>query len=84
MKYVALGLAALYFIIWLYGGIVYTGLPNAALGGANTRIYFFLGWVTLLSYLPLYWYRTVVEDKRFGTVVVGGEPEAEASATATP
>jgi amino acid transporter len=82
MKYVALGLAALYFIIWLYGGIVYTGLPNAALGGANTRIYFFLGWVTLLSYLPLYWYRTAVEDRRRGKAEAGGE--AEAPATAVP
>lgn len=81
MKYVALGLAALYFIIWLYGGIVYTGLPNAALGGANTRIYFFLGWVTLLSYLPLYWYRTAVEDKRMGEAQLGGEAEAPATAT---
>jgi amino acid transporter len=88
MKYVALGLAALYFIIWLYGGIVYTGLPNAALGGANTRIYFFLGWVTLLSYLPLYWYRTSVEDKRTGEALAGPEaetPEApEEPAPATP
>ena len=44
MKYVALFLAVFYFIIWLYGGIVYTGLPNASLGGANTRIYYFIGW----------------------------------------
>jgi len=80
MKYVALALAALYFIIWLFGGFIYTGLPIAALGGANTRIYYFLGWVTLLSYLPLYWYRVYVEDKRH-PVTAG---EAEAAATASP
>ena len=54
MKYVALALALFYFIIWLYGGIVYTGLPNASLGGANTRVYYFIGWALLLAYLPLY------------------------------
>jgi len=79
MKYVALALAALYFIIWLFGGFIYTGLPLAALGGANTRIYYFLGWLTLLSYLPLYWYRTAIEDKRQGATA----GEAGAAATAT-
>jgi len=78
MKYVALGLAVLYFVIWLFGGIIYTGLPNAALGGANTRVYFFLGWLVLLAYLPLYWYRTRVEDRRLA------EAAGEAPATAAP
>jgi len=78
MKYVAVGLAVLYFVIWLFGGIIYTGLPNAALGGANTRIYFFLGWLVLLCYLPLYWYRTRVEDRR------SAEAAGEAPATAAP
>jgi len=64
MKYVALALAAVFFVIWIYGGIVYTSLPNSALGGANTRIYYFIGWGILLSYLPLYWYRKKVEDRR--------------------
>ena len=64
MKYVALFLAVFYFIIWLYGGIVYTGLPNASLGGANTRVYYFIGWAILLAYLPLYWWRTRVEDPK--------------------
>ena len=64
MAYVALAMAALYFVIWIYGGIVYTGLPNAALGGSNTRIYYFIGWAILLSYLPLYWYRKRVEDPK--------------------
>ncbi len=57
-------MAALYFVIWIYGGIVYTGLPNASLGGANTRIYYFIGWAILLTYLPLYWYRVKIEDPK--------------------
>jgi amino acid transporter len=64
MKYVALAIAAIYLVIWLYGGIVYTGLPNAALGGANTRVYYFIGWAILLSYVFLYWYRVRVEDPK--------------------
>ena len=47
-KYIALAMAACYFVIWIYGGLVYTSLPNALLGGANTRIYFFIGWGILL------------------------------------
>jgi len=63
-KYIALAMAAGYFVIWSYGGLVYTSLPNALLGGADTRIYFFIGWAILLSYLPLYWYRIKVEDPK--------------------
>jgi amino acid transporter len=63
-KYIALLMAAGYFVIWLYGGVVYTGLPNASLGGANTRIYYFIGWAILLSYLPLYLYRVKIEDPK--------------------
>ena len=76
-SYLALVMAALYFVIWLYGGIVYTGLPNAALGGANTRVYYFIGWAILLSYLPLYWYRVKIEDPRHA-----GEPPSEMAAPA--
>ena len=64
MKYVALALALFYFVIWLYGGLIYTGLPNAALGGANTRVYYFIGWGLLLAYVPLYLYRTRIEDPK--------------------
>jgi amino acid transporter len=66
-KYIALAMAAGYFVIWSYGGLVYTSLPNALLGGADTRIYFFIGWVILLSYLPLYWYRIKVEDPKYAS-----------------
>jgi amino acid transporter len=57
MKYVALALAVIYFIFWLFGGLWYSKL-------GNVQIYYWLGWATLLAYLPLYWYRVYVEDKR--------------------
>ena len=37
-------MAVFYFVIWLYGGIVYTSLPTHR-SAANTRIYYFIGWV---------------------------------------
>lgn len=49
-KYVALALAALYFAVWLGGGLIYSFIGGQA-------IYYFLGWVAALLYLPLYWYR---------------------------
>ena len=64
-KYIALFLAGLYFIIWSYGGIVEASLPNAFLGNNDTKVYFVIGWVILLSYLPLYWYRKRVEDPKY-------------------
>jgi amino acid transporter len=63
MKYVALGIAALYTVIYFYGGPVYASCTcNAA--GRKTLIYYFLGIGVLLAYLPLYYYRKRVEDKR--------------------
>ena len=49
-KYVALGIAAIYFVIWITAG---SSTPRSG----NVEIYYFIGWVLLLSYLPLYWYR---------------------------
>jgi amino acid transporter len=57
MKYAALALAAVFFVFWLFGGLWYSKL-------GNVQIYYWLGWATLLAYLPLYWYRVYVEDKR--------------------
>jgi amino acid transporter len=57
MKYVALILAAVYFVFWLFGGLWYSKI-------GNVEIYYWLGWATLLAYLPFYWYRVYVEDKR--------------------
>jgi amino acid transporter len=67
MKYVALALAAIYFIFWLFGGLWYSKI-------GDVQIYYWLGWATLLAYLPLYWYRVYVEDKR--APAVGGKRKA--------
>jgi amino acid transporter len=57
MKYVALAMAAFYFVIWLYGGIEYSRI-------GDTRIYYWIGWGVALAYIPFYLYRTRIEDKR--------------------
>jgi amino acid transporter len=63
MKYVALVIAAVYAVIYFYGGPVYASCAcNAA--GTKTLPYYFIGWGVLLLYLPMYWYRKRVEDKR--------------------
>src|SRR5204863_5657351 len=64
-KYIALGMAVLYFVIWLYGGIYYSTI-------GHTLVYYLAGWGGLIAYLPLYWYRVAVVDKR----QVGEAPEA--------
>jgi amino acid transporter len=63
MKYVALLIAAVYVVIYFYGGPVYASCAcNAA--GRKTLPYYFIGIATLLSYLAFYAYRKIVEDKR--------------------
>jgi len=56
-KYVALLMAVFYLVIWLYGGIYYSKI-------GNTLVYYLAGWGVLIAYLPLYWYRVKVEDKK--------------------
>jgi amino acid transporter len=67
MKYVALALAAFYAIIYFYGGPVYAAC-TCSLAGRSTLVYYFIGIGTLLAYLPLYWYRKSVEDKKTAEV----------------
>ena len=74
MKYIALFLAASYFIIWSYGGLVEASLPNAFLGGNDTKVYFFIGWAILLSYVFFYWYRVKVEDPKHERHAEAAEP----------
>ena len=64
MKYVALGLAVFYAIIYFYGGPVYAACA-CSLAGRDTLVYYFIGIATLLTYLPLHWYRKHVEDKKY-------------------
>jgi amino acid transporter len=63
MKYVALGLAVFYGVIYFYGGPVYAAC-SCSLAGKNTLVYYFIGIATLALYLPLHWYRKHVEDPR--------------------
>jgi amino acid transporter len=57
-KYIALAMAALYFVIWSYGGYEYARI-------GNTRIYYFIGWLVALSYVFFYWYRVYFEDPKY-------------------
>ncbi len=56
-KYVALVIAVFYIFIWVFGGIFFSIVYHVT-------IYYVLGWVVLLAYLPLYLYRVRVEDPR--------------------
>src|SRR3954453_9108778 len=69
MKYVALGMAVLYFVIWLYGGIYYSKI-------GHTLVYYLAGWGVLVAYLPLYWYRVKVEDKKTAPEAPAAMPAA--------
>jgi amino acid transporter len=64
MKYVALGLAVLYALIYFYGGPIYAAC-KCSLAGRDTLVYYFIGLATLAAYLPLYWYRKAVEDPKY-------------------
>jgi amino acid transporter len=61
MKYVAVILAALYFIVWAVG-IPWCAIKGCQLGGAKM---FFIGVALVLCYFPLYWWRKA-EDRRLG------------------
>jgi hypothetical protein len=50
----------------------------------NAQIYFYLGWLVLLSYLPFYWYRTRVEDPKFAGAVKSQPGFAAAPGTPAP
>ncbi|MBV8954719.1 MAG: hypothetical protein JO179_11320, partial [Solirubrobacterales bacterium] len=75
MKWVALGIAGMYLVIYFWGGPTYASCAcNAA--GRKTLPYYFIGIAVLLSYVVLWAYRKYVEDKRHAP--------AEASAAMTP
>jgi amino acid transporter len=63
MKYVALAIAALYAVIYFWGGPVYASC-SCSQAGRSTLPYYFIGIGVLLAYLPLYYFRKRVEDKR--------------------
>jgi amino acid transporter len=62
-KYVALVIAAIYAIIYFYGGPVYAAC-KCSLAAKSTLPYYFIGIAVVLCYFPLYLYRKRVEDPR--------------------
>ncbi|MGQ0669530.1 MAG: APC family permease [Actinomycetota bacterium] len=62
MKYVAVGLAVLYFIVWA-AGIPACAIEGCQLGGGKM---FLIGVIIVLLYFPLNWWRKS-EDRRLGT-----------------
>ncbi|MGB8880175.1 MAG: APC family permease [Solirubrobacteraceae bacterium] len=63
MKYVALAMAAFFLFIYIYGGPTYASC-TCSQAGKSTLPFYFLGFVALALYLPLYMWRKKVEDKR--------------------
>ncbi|HYB24586.1 MAG TPA: hypothetical protein VED41_12360, partial [Solirubrobacteraceae bacterium] len=62
MKYVALAIAGLYAVIYVWGGPVYADCScNAA--GRKTLVYYFIGLAVLASYYPLYRWRKAADRK---------------------
>jgi amino acid transporter len=62
MKYVAVALAVLYFVVWAVG-IPACAIEGCQLGGGKM---FLIGVAVVLLYFPLYWWRKS-EDRRLGT-----------------
>jgi amino acid transporter len=82
MKYVALILAAFFLVIYFYGGPVYASC-KCSQAGKSTLPYYFMGFAVLAMYLPFYWYRHKIEDKRDGTGAFATDavPSAPSGAT---
>src|SRR5262249_39123894 len=75
MKWVAVVIAALYLVIYFYGGPVYASCAcNAA--GTTTLPFYFIGWGLLLLYRRRSWYRKGVEDPRGAPVEAMPPPQA--------
>jgi amino acid transporter len=76
MKYVALAIAAVYAIIYFYGGPVYASC-SCSQAGHSTLPYYFIGIGVVLAYYPLYLWRKRGDAKN-------EVPPAPATAVATP
>jgi amino acid transporter len=81
MKYVALAMAALYAVIYFYGGPLYASCScNAA--GHKTLPYYFIGLGVLAAYLPLYYWRKYSDRKAVqGTAPPSPLPASDAVGT---
>ena len=56
MKYVALAIAAMFAVIYFWGGPTYASC-SCSQAGRSTLPYYFIGLGVLAAYLPLYWWR---------------------------
>lgn len=65
MKYVALLVAAFYAIAWGWG-IPACSLHGCAVGSGNELPEFFLGWLVLLLWFPLWWWRKWRDRRHHG------------------
>jgi amino acid transporter len=82
MKYVALAMAALYAVIYFYGGPLYASCScNAA--GRKTLPYYFIGLAVLASYLPLYYWRKRDDRRAAATATATPPPGLPAAGTAS-
>jgi amino acid transporter len=79
MKYLALGIAALYAIIYFWGGPVYASC-SCSQAGRSTLPYYFIGLAVLAAYYPLYLWRKWGDRKREAT----GLPPPTATPAPTP
>jgi hypothetical protein len=66
----------------VYGGPIYASCKSSQ-AGHSTLPYYFIGFVALATYLPLYWWRHLVEDKREARASETYGPDAALPASAT-
>jgi amino acid transporter len=74
-KYMALVLAALYAVVWFYGGPVYA-LSKFGLAGQSTIVYYVIGLVTIMTYIPLHSWRK--REDRKAAALAGREVSSAA------
>jgi hypothetical protein len=82
MKYVALGMAGFFLIIYFYGGPMYASC-TCSQAGKSTLLYYFLGFGVLALYLPMYLYRKKIEDPKVAANVEPPPPPLETPGIAT-
>ncbi len=78
MKYVALGLALLYAVIYFWGGPMYASC-SCSEAGHSTLPYYFIGIAVLLAYLPLYYWRKRGDRRGLTNPPSGGLPTSDSA-----
>jgi len=72
MKYVALAIAALYAVIYFWGGPVYASC-SCSQAGHSTLPYYFIGFGVLAAYYPLYLWRKAGDRRKVDGLGAGTE-----------